>query len=143
MSEPARTDTAWQAIIGAALARRGAALQIASLVVGLTAVGFALATGGLLQAVIAVAEIVLMAVGLGLGARTALDADLFRALSRHPDSGGFDAAMLALRLMPPGKAGRPMSARVAGLLRLLRWQGAGVALQLVLLALLVGAECLR
>lgn len=141
MDDGDKAGLVWQATIAAALARRGAAMQAAGLVIGLvgavSGIHLSLTLEHVLAAVIALAQIGLVVAGLVVGARTALDADLFRALARSPDPAGFDAAMLILRLMPPDKAGRPVGARVAGLMRLLRWQAACVALQLALLAPLV------
>ncbi len=66
--------------------------------------------------------------------RVSLDATLFRRLandaaSEHLDVAAFDAAMLALKLMRPGRAGLPIAKRFAGARRLLVVQGAALFLQ--------------
>lgn len=69
--------------------------------------------------------------------RVAFDAALFDALcaGRELDANdmtGFDAAMQALGLLQPHKAGRDWRLRCVGALRLLRWQIALACLQVVL-----------
>jgi hypothetical protein len=79
------------------------------------------------------------AAGLGecyLAVRTGFDAALLRRLADDDD--GFDrdrldAALLQLRLMPPGKAARPLAPRLAGARRLFRGQGLLLVLQVVLI----------
>jgi hypothetical protein len=73
--------------------------------------------------------------------RVGFDARAFARLARDAAAGGlgidaFDAAMGALGLMPAGKAGRPLAARVRGAMRLL---GRQVALLLAQTALLVAS----
>lgn len=60
--------------------------------------------------------------------RVSFDAQLFRRLSHDAaqdrlEINACDAALLALRLIPAGKAGRPLAKRMAGAKRLLVWQG--------------------
>jgi hypothetical protein len=73
---------------------------------------------------------------LAMAMRVGLDAALFRRLANDAaaerlDVAAFDAALLALKLMSPGKAGRPIARRFAGARRLLIVQGAALLLQLV------------
>jgi len=139
-----------QAAIGAALARGGAGLRSASLVVGLAAIvlGVVLARTephrmvGVIGS-LALAQGVFVCLGQFLGLRIAVDADLFAELALDPDLATFDGGMVGLRLLPAAKQGRSMAARVAGLRRLLRLLGAGVAVQLLLLVVLVGPGGLR
>lgn len=135
-----------QAAIGAALARGGAGLRSASLVIGLVAIvlgavlvridprGVSVVIGGL-----TLAQAAFVGLGQFLGLRGAVDADLFADLSRGSDLATFDAAMGGLRLLPVAKQGRSMTERVTGLRRLLRLQGWGVAAQLLLLVVLAGS----
>ena len=75
-------------------------------------------------------------VELWFASRAALDAALFEdAVRDGPDWEGLDAALLRLGLMPEGKAGRPAEARIAGALRLPRWQAGALLAQCVLLVL--------
>ena len=81
-------------------------------------------------------------VELFLAARVALDAVLFRRLandaaSERLDVAAFDAALLALKIMPADKAGRPIAKRFAGARRLLLLQQAALLLQV--LATIAGA----
>lgn len=72
---------------------------------------------------------------LGIGAiwysvRMAIDERLFRrllTLGPHEELDSLDQALMALGMMKPDKAGRPMPARFQGALRLVRWQ-AGLTL---------------
>lgn len=146
----AEPDLAWQATIAAALARQGRASARASVGVGLAAIVLAIvlvhndpSLDAAAVAGLSTLQAVLIAFGLHLGLRTGFDADLFAALAVLPDMAGFDRAMTGLALMPPAKAGRPMAARVAGVKRLLAWQGAGVGLQLVVLVALPIVGALR
>jgi hypothetical protein len=133
-----------QAVIGAALARGGAGLRSASLVIGLAAIGLGLVLLRVdphpLTGVIgwlSLAQALFIGLGQFFGLRTAVDADLFADLARDPDLATFDGAMAGLGLLPVAKQGRSMADRVAGLRRLLRLQGSGVTAQLLLLAALV------
>lgn len=71
-----------------------------------------------------------------LAVRLAIDAQLFGTLARDAaaDLAALDAALSALRLAPAHKAGRGMSARAEGAMRLVRWHTDAVALQALLLA---------
>lgn len=79
------------------------------------------------------------AIGLAelfLALRVAFDAQLFRRLAQDAaddrlDVGACDAALQALRLMPAGKAGRPVAKRMIGAKRLLMWQIAALLVQVV------------
>jgi hypothetical protein len=66
--------------------------------------------------------------------RVHFDAALFRRLANDAaadrlDLSAFDAAMTALKLLPAGKAGRPIEKRVAGAKLLLALQGAALLVQ--------------
>lgn len=148
MDEPARTEreagVVWLATIGAALARRGRPLQSTAVALGAAELGLAIALAmtkperwGWAMALISTAQFGLIGVGLYLGQRVALDADLFAALARRPDPAGFDAAMIELGLIKPSGAGRAMRDRVAGLKRLLSWQAGAIVLQMALIAVLL------
>lgn len=66
--------------------------------------------------------------------RVAFDASLFAALAKGdavPGLAEMDAALLALKLLPPEKAGRPALPRIAGARRLLRLQALVLALQVL------------
>lgn len=84
--------------------------------------------------------LLLLAAASGLGsayaaARVALDAALFRYLSlaaQGPEL--LDTALLDLRMLPAEKAGRPLTARIAGARRLLRVQFLLLAAQALTLA---------
>ena len=79
------------------------------------------------------------AIGLAelfLALRVALDAQLFRRLARDAaedrlDIGACDAALQALRLIPAGKAGRPVAKRMISAKRLLAWQIGALLAQVV------------
>jgi hypothetical protein len=90
----------------------------------------------------AAAVAVLGVAELAVAVRVSLDAALFRRLANDAaaerlDVAAFDAAMLALKLMRPGKAGQPVAKRFAGARRLLVLQGATLFLQT--LAAIAGA----
>ena len=135
-AEPApATEGAWSATIAAAVLRRGAMIHTLSLLLAGVAVlvgGVAPLGAALLAA--AGAIVVLAAVEFWLASRVALDADLFDALAaRHTDLAGFDRAMRGLGLMPPGKTGRPLDARIRGAFRLLKLQALTLGLQIAVL----------
>lgn len=139
-AEPASAaDGTWSAAIAAAVLRRGAMIHTVSLLLAGVAV---LVGGAARQDVTFLAAagviVVLAAVEFWLASRVALDADLFDALaSRDTDLAGFDRAMLGLGLMPPGKAGRPLDARIRGAFRLLGLQALTLGLQVALLVVFV------
>lgn len=132
---PAPADGAWSAAIAAAVLRRGAMIHTVSLILA----GVAVLMGGAARADVtflaaAGVIVVLAAVEFWLASRVALDAELFDALAaRHSDLAGFDRAMLGLGLMPPGKAGRPLDARIRGAFRLLKLQALTLGLQVAVL----------
>jgi len=132
-------DDAWSAAIAAAALRRGAMIHTASLLL----LGIAVVVGAAARADVAflIAAGVIVALGaveFWLAARVALDADLFDAIAaRHGDLAGFDRAMLRLGLMPTGKAGRPIDARLRGAFRLLKLQASALGLQLAVLVVFV------
>lgn len=75
-------------------------------------------------------------VALGFAVRVAIDEHLFRRmLETGPDLSALDAALGALGWLESGKAGRPLTLRFHGALRLARWQ-AGLTLLQGLLAVM-------
>jgi hypothetical protein len=99
-------------------------VALAGLMAGTTAIAFwsaTLAIGGVAQ---------------WIGFRVALDARLFARLADEADAGAldlvrFDAAMGALKLMSPAKAGRDPDVRCRGALDLVRMLGTIVVMQSV------------
>jgi hypothetical protein len=87
--------------------------------------------------------------GLGeayLAMRVGFDAALFRRLAAPAeafDLGRLDEALLRLGLIPPGKTGRPIAARIAGARRLLHWQGLLLGMQAALILTGAGFAVLR
>lgn len=76
-------------------------------------------------------------VELFLAMRVSLDAALFRRLSRDAaddrlDVAAFDAALLALKLIPAGRTGLPIARRFAGARRLLVLQATIFVIQVIL-----------
>jgi hypothetical protein len=70
-----------------------------------------------------------------LALRVAFDADLFAALAREDgDLASFDAAMLNLGLMPAERQVGTVAQRAKRAIRLLKWQGACLLVQVLLLA---------
>lgn len=136
----------WHARIGHAVAAGTAPWQHASLAAGLTGLVLAaISDSGADHAfypLVAVLHLALLSVGLWLGLRLRIDAGLLKALADCADLDGFDRVMRESRLMPNDKTGRPMSARIAGLLRLSRLLALMVLAQLVLLAV-AGAPAWR
>jgi hypothetical protein len=138
-------DIAQQAAIGAALARGGRTLRSAALSIGVPAIALGIVLlrpeadrMALTLIILTAAQAALLVVGLYLDLRTSFDADLLADLARAPDLARFDAAMVALGLVPAAKSGRAMRARMSGVKRLLVLQAGGVAAQLALfLGLLV------
>lgn len=134
-----------QAAIGAALASAEAVLSPASLAIGIAGIALASLGGGHVQVWIDWLALAIqggvMAMALGLGLRLRIDRRLFDALITPDDLDNFDSTMVALKLMPPGKAGRPMAARLAGTLRLLRAQGMCLAAQLLALGIWGAIAC--
>lgn len=80
------------------------------------------------------------AVELYLAARVGFDAALFRRLAEAADAGtlelaNLDAALTTMGLLPAGKSGRPLEARVAGACSLLYQQAGSLMLQIALFLL--------
>ncbi|KAF1055071.1 MAG: hypothetical protein GAK43_00500 [Stenotrophomonas maltophilia] len=120
----------------AALLRRGRGIDLLNggLTLLVAAVGLYLAGAGRLSFGLALVLVIVLALGLWqklLAIRVALDAELFASTAVAADLGAateaLDAALLALKLVPPGQQGRDWRQRSQGALKLLRWQ-AGVAL---------------
>lgn len=130
MAEAAR----WQARVAHATAAGTVPWQHASLATGLVGAACGLAAGpDVLSGLLAVLHLVLLAAGLWIALRLRVDAVLFGALAGADGTDAFDAAMLELGLLDPGKAGRSMPERVAGLMRWVRRMAVVVAAQLALL----------
>jgi hypothetical protein len=77
-----------------------------------------------------------------LATRVSLNAALLRRLAKdaaedHLDVNAFDSALLALKLVPAGKAGQPIARRFASTRRLIVWQGGALAAQ-ILVAIIGG-----
>jgi hypothetical protein len=127
---------AWTPRIAAALLRRGAMVHWMSA---------ALTLGGIAAVVFGWhgmwPVVIVGLVEFWLAARVAVDADLFAALGEDADLARFDEAMHRLGLLPEGKGGRPMDARIHGALRLLKLQAAMLLLQIV--ATFIGMMLLR
>ena len=82
--------------------------------------------------------VVMGAVELYLSIRVGFDRKLFgeqACVEREPDFAQLDAALMALGVMPRRKAGRPLTARVAGARRLLHLQIAALAAQVAVVIL--------
>jgi hypothetical protein len=139
---PAATEERRAAGIAAALLRQGGRIDSLSRILTGVALLAALLTARH-EAPVAV-SLCIGAVGAGLAQlylaiRVGFDAALFSGLTGEAaDLAAFDRAMARLRLMPEGKAGRPLVARIAGASRLMALQGAALGVQVVLLALAAG-----
>lgn len=71
-----------------------------------------------------------------LATRISLNAALLRRLAEDAaedrlDVNAFDSALLALKLVPAGKAGQPIARRFVSTRRLIVWQGVALAIQMV------------
>lgn len=71
-----------------------------------------------------------------LATRISLNAALLRRLAEDAaedrlDVNAFDSALLALKLVPAGKAGQPIARRFVSTRRLIVWQGVALAIQIV------------
>jgi hypothetical protein len=83
---------------------------------------------------VGIAVVLLGVIEFWLAARVALDAALFDTIAgRGTDLEGFDRAMMALGLMPSGKASRPLAWRIGGAFRLIKLQALALAAQLIVL----------
>lgn len=128
--------------IAAALLRQGSRIDSLSRIL----TGVALLAGLLMagQGAQFAISLCIGAVGAGLAQlylaiRVGFDAALFGGLSGEAgDLDAFDKAMTKLGLMPPSKAGRPLTVRIAGASRLMALQGAALGIQVVLLASAAG-----
>ena len=134
-----QSSQSMQAAIGAALASAEAILSPASLAIGIAGIALASLCGGHVPAwahwLALAVQAGSMALALGLGVRLRIDRRLFDELHLRDDLENFDRTMVALNLMPSSKAGRSMAARIAGTLRLLRWQGFCPVAQLLALGI--------
>lgn len=148
MSEQARASEYAQLRIAASLLAQGRlinALSCGMTLIALAAAAYAVSIDGTGWLAVSAAVALAGLLQCYLALRVAFDAALFGALceGRQLDARqmqAFDAAMLALKLLPAEKAGRAWHLRCMGALRLLRWQtllaSAQPALWLVGLALL-------
>ncbi len=122
---------------GAIIDRLSRPLTIAALL-GLM-VGLGVELGALLTAGLLLVSLAGLAETY-LALRVGFDAALFRRLAEGeaggaPDLGTLDAALLALGLVPEGKAGRAIEQRALGGRRLLTLQGAALVLQIAVILL--------
>ncbi|MCZ8181880.1 MAG: hypothetical protein O9322_02835 [Beijerinckiaceae bacterium] len=136
-------------VVMAALLRQGRLVHGVGLV--FLVATLALAIGLALDGRLAGPAALLLGCGLlaGLGEswfafRVALDADLFRRIGAGQLTlDGLDAALSGLGLLPQGKAGRPLDARMAGAKALLAKQVGLAGLQLILLLAMLAILILR
>lgn len=77
-------------------------------------------------------------IALYFAVRVGLDAALFRQMA-DADVTAFDAAMVAIGLLPEARTGRPVEARIGGARRLFHRQAAALASQLGLTAAAIWA----
>jgi hypothetical protein len=139
---PASED-AWLASVVAALLATGSRIDLLSRLLTAAALiallllpaSFGLPAGLPTAVIAAVALVGLLEMHFAL--RVRFDAALFAQLAEDSDLAGLDRALLALRLMPASKTGRPTGERARGALRLLYRQALCLAAQAALI--LVGA----
>jgi hypothetical protein len=115
-------------------------LLTAAALLALVAVGVLAAHRPVLAAALLALSALIGLVEAYLAIRVGFDAGLLRAMAADSDAldpARLDAALATMRLVPAGKAGRPIEQRVTGACRLFYRQAAMVALQLV--SLLLGA----
>jgi hypothetical protein len=84
--------------------------------------------------------VALVVIGLGvaqawLAVRVGFDAALLRDVANRTQFAALDAALVALDLIPPEKAGRPLDERLRGAMRLMRLQGLCLGAQILVLIL--------
>jgi hypothetical protein len=123
----------WQARIAHAAAAGSVPWQHASLATGLIGLVVTIGRGDALPEIrfaLAILQSGLLLGALWLSLRLRIDAVLFGALAEGGDSDSFDGAMVDLGWLNAGSAGRPMSDRFAGLIRLVRLLVLTVAAQL-------------
>lgn len=118
---------AWSATIAAAVLRRGAALHAASAVLSLVALAAAAAMS--LTVPIAAATVAVGLVEFWLGARTAIDAELFDALATSADLKGLDRSLHDLGLRAEDTTTKPLVVRIRAAFRLLKLQVVALVLQ--------------
>lgn len=120
--------------VAASLLEQGRIIDGASRLVTAAALVGALLVGTTTSASTAVPMLAAIVLGLlqtWLAVRVGFDAALFSRLAAGPDvsTASFDAVMTGMGLLPPTKAGRAWSIRIAGARRLMLWQGAVVLAQ--------------
>jgi hypothetical protein len=124
----------------AALLEQGRALEGLSRLLTLAALVllFAGAFGFVAKPVAIPVGLIVIALGLvqtRFAIRVGFDAALLRDVAHRIQFAVLDQALVRLDLMPPDKAGRPLDARLAGAMRLLRLQGLALGAQLGVLVL--------
>ncbi len=129
---------AWQSELAVGASRSGRLLALAALTFALLALAILAFTTTNLWVALLWSGVVLMALpALYLGTRVEIDHSLFQRLAsmQEIDSdplSSLDKALAELNLSVSSNSGRPLVARIARLLKLVRRLGACVALQTVL-----------
>lgn len=131
---------AWQLQLALGACRAGRLLAAASLACTLFALYLSTVSAEPLARALGSLAILAVLPALYLAVRLEIDRRLFQRLATAQDANGDDLVALDRALAELGwKAGegttRPLAARVAGVVRLVKWQGGLVAAQLVLLGL--------
>jgi hypothetical protein len=131
---------------GAAIDRLSRLLTVTALA-GLVAISVTGAWLPLLAVMLALSALAGM-IETYLAMRVGFDAALFRRLAETADAGPdklaeLDAALTSMRLLPVGKAGRPLEARVAGARDLFYRQVGALTVQTLLLLLGASVAALR
>ena len=129
---------AWQSELAVGASRSGRLLALAALAYALLALAvLAFATTNLWVALFWSGVVLMALPALYLGTRVEIDHSLFQRLAQLQDVdteplGTLDKALAELNLSVSSNSGRPLVARIARLLKLVRRLGACVALQTVL-----------
>lgn len=124
----------------AALLDQGRAIHSLALVLALAAIAVLLlaiviASSGIAPAAMAGGALLFALAETYLALRVGFDAALFRAVATEMlDWSALDETLVTRGILPAGKAGRPVGARIDGALRLLRRQIVCLALEALLLA---------
>lgn len=139
------TPQAWQLQLALGACRAGRLLALASLACALFTLRVSTLPAEPLARVLAFLAILIVLAVLYLAVRLEIDRGLFQRLAATQDANGDDLAALDRALVELGwRAGegatRPLAARVAGVVRLVIWQGGLVAAQLVLIGLFTLAQ---
>lgn len=139
------TPQAWQLQLALGACRAGRLLALASLACALFTLYLSTVHADALARVLVSLAILAVLPVLYLAVRLEIDRGLFQRLAATQDVNGDDLAALNRAMAELGwKAGegatRPLAERVAGVVRLVKWQGGLVAVQLVLIWLFTLAE---